>query len=209
MKRHSLLSLLVLVSLASCVEPEVLEEDLADQNKVDNPNNSGNPGVPPVIEEPPGVPAEAKNSIASKNYLQINNTYSTVTGVPTDQALVLSEFKAIQMQLPTTSNPEALNGFNQIAQTRLAFAYCNEYIDNKIGDYSPLPDSNAIDLMLNNFIDVDVINNPAHVALKTNIMAIMSDADALVDDGNVTSKRRKLLKMSCAAILSSSYVTML
>lgn len=208
MKRHALLSLLVLVSLTSCVEPEVVEEELSDAKEIGNPNNA-NPGIPPVIEEEPGVPAEAKNSIASKNYLQINNTFSTVTGVATDDTSVLSEFKAIQMQLPTTSNPEALNGFNQIAQTRLAFAYCNQYIENKIADYSALPDSGAMDLMLNNFIDVDVVNNPAHVELKTNLMAIMSDVDGLVVDANATSKKRKLLKMSCAAILSSSYVTML
>ena len=37
----------------------------------------------------------------------------------------------------------------------------------------------------------------------------MRDDDSLINDGNATSKKTKLIKLSCTAILSSSYVTLI
>lgn len=197
MKKQSALlySLIVAVSV-SCVEPEKPVEE------VSSATSNGLPPGPIVVQNSGTTP------IAAKNYLQINNTFSKKTGISTSHPAVISEYNAILMQLPTTSDPTSLNGFNQIAQTRLAFAYCNEYVEEKWSDYSSLSNGIAIKLLLDNMVDVDVDNNSAHAELYANLMSIMSDEDNLLS-GTASSNKEKLFKMSCAALLSSSYVSML
>ncbi len=123
------------------------------------------------------------------------------------QTNIANEFAAINTQLPSTSNPNSLNGFNQIASTRLAFAYCDEFVDGR-ADLVGMNNQSAINNMLDGFIDIDQ-TNPDHQVLVSELMSIMSDEDSLINDGNATSKKAKLLKLSCTAILSSSYVTLI
>lgn len=159
-----------------------------------------------LIEEAPEPPTQ---TIAAKNYLQINNTYASLTGVATDEPAVLEEYQAILMQLPTSNNPEALNGFNQIAQTRLGFAYCDQYVDNNLALYQDLEASSAIKLLLDNMIDVDIDNNPDHANLYQHLMHIRNDSDDLIGESDSVQSQIKLFKMSCAALLASSYVTLM
>lgn len=194
-KKQALLYSLVLAVSVSCIEPEKPAESVEG-------SGSKAPTGPIVVQN------SAPTVIAAKNYLQINNTFSKKTGISTSHPDVISEYNAILMQLPTTSDPTSLNGFNQIAQTRLAFAYCNEYVDEKWSDYSSLSNGDAIKLLLDNMVDVDVEGNTAHGQLFSNLMAIMSDEDNLLT-GTASSNKEELFKMSCAALLSSSYVSML
>lgn len=147
-----------------------------------------------------------KSELAAKNFLQINNTYSTLTGVSTGE--VATEYENLKMQLPSTSNPESLNGFNQIASTRLGFLYCDKYIDKR-DDLVKASNAEAARNLIEGFVDVDIDNNEDHQALYQNVMAIMNDDDELINDGNATGKKTKLLKLSCTAILASSHVTLL
>lgn len=156
--------------------------------------------------------SQTEKALANKNFLQINNTFSKLTGISPDQGNVLSEYQAIQLQLPSSTDPETLNGFNQIASTRLAFAYCDQYIEANQGNYDfSTADTNDAELkaMVLNFVDMDFDNNSEHQEFLTNLHAILSDEDELVNDGNFSREKRKLMKMSCAATLSSTYVTLL
>lgn len=196
MKKQAILLTLVAGLTFSCVEP--------DEPKSSGPSGPSEPSGPIVVQSIDATP------LASKNYLQISNTFSKKTGISTGDPDILSEFNAILMQLPTTSDPTSLNGFNQIAATRLAFAYCDKYADaNYDSEYQSLSDADAIKKLLDKMVDVNLDENEAHQALYENIMKIMSDEDSLVDDGNPSSKREKLFKMSCAALMASSYVSML
>lgn len=195
MKKKAVLLSLVAALTFSCVEP--------DEPKSSSSSSGPNTPDGPIVVEPLSA-----TPIASKNYLQISNTFAKKTGISPGDQDILSEFNAIIMQLPTTSSPESLNGFNQIAQTRLAFAYCDKYVENEYGDYSSLSNADAIKKLLDNMVDVDLDNNQAHQDLYGHLMAIMSDEDNLVA-GSGETERKKLFKMSCAALLSSSYVAML
>lgn len=150
-------------------------------------------------------------AVANKNFLQINNTYSKLTGISPRQGDILDEYQAIQLQLPSSSDPETLNGFNQIASTRLAFAYCDEYVDENASSFDFTTSStNQVELknMLLSFVDLDFDNNSEHQEFLAHLEAIMNDDDELVNDNNSTSKKRKLMKMACAAALSSTYLTL-
>lgn len=176
-------------SLTSCfLEPDKISES---KRKTKSSNFSGK-------VEP--------SSIAAKNFLQINNTFSSLTGVPAGN--VASEYEALKMQLPSTSNPESLNGFNQIASTRLGFLYCDEYIDGRT-DLTSLTNEQASRNLIEGFIDADIENNEEHSNLYSNVLAIMNDEDNLIDDNDDNRKKVKLLKLSCTALLASSYVTLL
>lgn len=179
----------------SCVEP-----DPADNVQTGKKSRGKRLGV-----------AVTKGAVANKNFLQINNTYSKLTGIAPDRGIIEDEYAAIMMQLPSSTNPETMNGFNQIASTRLAFAYCNHYIDDNEADYDfgdNSLNSSELKAMTLKFVDMDFDDNPEHASFLSHLQAIMSDEDGLVNDGNAARKKRKLLKMSCAAVLSSTYVTL-
>ena len=152
-------------------------------------------------------------SVAAKNFLQINNTYSSLTGIKGDYRVEGSEtisdrYELMKMQLPSSSNPESLNGFNQIASTSLAFLYCDPFIDQK-EELQSLSNEEASKKLIESFIDADFDNEEEHKNLYDNVLAILDDEDSLIDDNNSARKKLKLLKLSCTAVLSSSYVTLL
>lgn len=148
----------------------------------------------------------ATSNVSTKNFLQINNTYSTLTGVSTGE--VNTEYEILKTQLPSTSDPNSLNGFNLIASTRLAFLYCDKYIDKR-DDLAGMSISEGSRNLIESFVDADVDNNEDHKSLYDNVLAIMNDDDELINESNQEDKKIKLLKLSCAAVLASSYVTLL
>ncbi|MBT4791201.1 MAG: hypothetical protein HON90_06490 [Halobacteriovoraceae bacterium] len=187
MRKNTLLLFLTIFTLVSCLDPEPNE-------KMTKASDSAGERIETAIPEASGVGA--------KNFAQINNTYASLTGVP--MGGVSAEYELIKMQLPSTNSLESLNGFNQIASARLAFAYCNPYIDER-SDLEAMSNSNAIDNLLNGFLDLDTVNNVDHQTMKSELNAILSNTDNLVASGNKT----RLLKLTCTAILASTYVTFL
>lgn len=186
---------LTMVLMFSCIEPDNADNIKKEKKKGEVSLKS----------------AQTTSDLAIKNFLQVNNTYSKLTGISPNEGDILDEYQAIQLQLPSSTDPKTLNGFNQIASTRLAFAYCNEYIDANEDDYkmsSTESNRNELISLSQKFVDFDFNNNNDHKTFLTNLEAILSDEDELVNDANAERKKKKLLKMSCAAILSSTYVTM-
>lgn len=189
MKMKSLNPLLICFTLISCgIDPDPIKQDGSGEASVE------------LVEQ------VESSGIAAKNFAQINNTYASLTGVSAGD--VSTEYGLIKMQLPASSNPRSLNGFNQIASSRLAFAYCNPYIDGR-ADLDLLSNEDAIKNLLNSFIDVNPEKNSDHKKMFTQLEAIMSDEDSLINDNNADRKRKKLLKLTCTAILASSYVTLI
>lgn len=191
MKTNVMVLMIFSLILTSCIEPEPIKK-----------SGGGGKGDSARTAE-----AVDSSGVAAKNFAQINNTYSSLTGISMGATNITAEYAAIKTQLPSTSNPESLNGFNQIASTRLAFAYCDEFIDSR-SDLVGMSNQVAVNNMLDGFLDIDR-NNSDHQTFISEIMAIMNDEDSLINDGNTTSKKTKLLKLSCTAILSSSYVTLI
>jgi len=148
------------------------------------------------------------SGVATKNFSQLNNSYSTLTGI--SMALVNDEYQSLKMQLPSTNDVQSLNGFNQISSTRLAFSYCNMFINSKnVSIFTSDTNEQLIQNLLDDIVDVDIQGNPEHTELYNHLLDIMTDVDQLIVDGNSANKKRKLLKLSCTAILASSYVTLI
>jgi hypothetical protein len=198
MKLTALSLVVTLFGFSSCVEPEKLEvkEGKSTRSHVDTPvGNANNSGI--------GV----------KNYLQINNTFAQMTGISSTATDIKNEYEKVYVQLPSTSNPASVSGFNQIATIRLAFAYCDKYVDTK---YSALYQENKTEpkvqavKMIDNFIDIDYVNNQNDKDFLSDVVGIINNSDAIVTGIiTTTENNKKLLKLSCTSILSSSYVTMI
>lgn len=192
---------ILLTVLTACVEPETLEET-ADGS--DNIHTSG--GL---------VTNTASAGIAAKNFTQINLTYSNLTGVPTYTESVLEEYKAIELQLPSSTDPVSLNGFNQLSSTRLAFAYCDVYMD-KPDVMAQYPTSDAVTnakTIINSFADLDFEKNTIHQTFLNEVVAILGNKGVDGEGNDVqllqTNNKNRLLKLGCAAVLSSSYLTLI
>lgn len=188
MKRN-LGSLIIVCSfLFSCVEP-------AEVKKSSSSSKKGKTKVAQSVES---------SGIAAKNFAQINNTYATLTGVSMKKTV--GEYDLVQSQLPSSSNPKSLNGFNQIASTRLAFKYCEEYLGDD-SSFLSLSNEEAAKNMIDQFIDVD-LKGSDHKQMHDQVLAILRDDDQLLAS-NTDDRKLKLLRLSCAAILSSNYVTLI
>ncbi|MAZ49301.1 MAG: hypothetical protein CME65_12130 [Halobacteriovoraceae bacterium] len=189
-------SAILMSLLLSCVEPE----------KADNISKGSNKSSSVTLKT-----SQTSSNLAIKNFLQVNNTYSKLTGISPNRGDILDEYRAIQLQLPSSTDPKTLNGFNQIAATRLAFAYCDEYVDENESDFDfSSASTNRLEVqnLSLKFGDFDFDQNQDHINFLNNLEAIINDEDELVDDGNFAREKRKLMKMSCSAVLSSTYITM-
>lgn len=193
-KLSGLLSLLLLVA---CIEAEPMKKvkGNSDEKKY-------------VVGE-----AGKNYGVAAKNFAQINNTYARLTGVSAGD--VSDEFDAVQMQLPSSSNPNSLNGFNQISSVRLAFAYCDEYVDDngngRRDQFDSMTDNQVVTFLMDSFGDFNPEQNSDHRIVRDELRAIMADEDDLINTGSSVSntERRRFIKLSCAALLASSHVTLL
>lgn len=73
-----------------------------------------------------------RNEIAGKSFNQINKTFSSLTGVHPSLKVIRTENERVLASLPTGNNIGSYTGFNQIAQTALAFVYCREWINSNL-----------------------------------------------------------------------------
>ncbi len=142
---------------------------------------------------------------AVKNYHQINNTYSQLTGVSTADPAVLDTFNSIKVQLPTTNDPKSVNGFNQIAFLRLAFVYCDSYVSERGNELLSKSNEEIVQDLLDNFVYLDLAGNPKDRAFKDGLVSIANNEDGFLPAGS--NMKERAAKMVCASILASAYVT--
>jgi len=198
------ISLILLLSIVSCVEPEKLEE-LSDGEL----HGSGKDNL---------VSEVSNGGIGIKNFTQLNMTYSKLTDVPTYDADVVSTFNAVRSQLPTSNDASSASGFHQLSATRLAFTYCEKYIDkNYTKEYASLNSSQRVQKLVDSFLDLNN-ENQDHNSFKAEVEKILMNKGLKDDDSEVglvsgtttdTAGNKKLLNLGCTAILSSSYVTLI
>lgn len=190
MRNKAIILMSVCFALVSCIEPEAKKKA-----------SSGAAAPVSTFTE-----RADSSGVAAKNFAQINNTFATLTGIPMGD--ISAEYELIKMQLPSTGSLESLNGFNQIASTRLAFAYCDGFIDLR-PDLSAMENDIAVTNLIDGFIDINPSTNDEHKIMFNELMAVMNNDDSLINDNNAANRKVKLLKLSCTAILTSSYVTLI
>jgi len=88
---------------------------------------------PFVIAAPvaPAAPANLpdKSDIGVRTFSELNGTMSDLTGVPTNNAAVLSKYTLLKQQLPSTEDINSFGPANIIGISQLAFEYCDRLVE--------------------------------------------------------------------------------
>jgi len=206
--------------LTSCVEQADKFKEESISIDVDEFGN-------PIPRRQEGKRTEAvseQNSISGahiKNFNQINMSFSKLTGVSRSHDNVQDVMGQILNQLPSSNDLGGFTPFHQISITRLAFTYCELFIDNDATfsniDYERLSSVSMADAMITHFLDEVPEDEPAkYDVLRGEMISILDNEDLdqvgpLVNSngvGNATLMRR-LSKMACSLTLSSSFVTLI
>jgi hypothetical protein len=64
--------------------------------------------------------------VGVRTFAQVNSTFSQLTGVPTNNAAVVTTYQSVQQQLPAVNTLEAYSSANQVGIAQLAVQYCNQ-----------------------------------------------------------------------------------
>ena len=184
----------------------------------------------PTVEDPKTtevVISEIKTTtaaIAVKNFEQYYKTLSKLTGIDqyfaeANYTPVYGEYKTIQAQLAIDNDASSFSSFNQIAATRLAFAFCDPFVDKDVEFKGNVPNiaqnspEEISDALLERFLDSKPEEITGYDSLRSELVSIIENKvvydgereTQLIPSGNNVA----LAKVACAALLSSSYFVVL
>lgn len=200
----------------SCVEQAgKFKEELDDKHGSSGGSGSGG-NVPRVVTE--------QNMIKGahiKNFNQINMSFSKLTGIKRSHLSITDVMGQILNQLPASNDLSAFTPFHQISITRLAFTYCELFIDNDPlfsgFDYDRMGSSELADAIIIRFLDEAPEDEPnRYDTLRSELISLLENEDIdqtgpLVDESGIdqATLKKRLSKMSCSLTLSSSFVTLI
>lgn len=214
-----------LLIFSSCV-PEKSNNEAASELDF-TPNESpdkSDPYEPPQVggdqQEEQGV--ESVKDVGILNFNQINMNFSKITGISRGEEEIQDVMGQIVNQLPSSNDIESFTAFTQISITRLAFSYCDRFVDDDPDfssvNYATSSNNQLINLILRKTLDTNDSSNPAatfdQLAAELNDVLNNDPKDGsltFIDEtmGTSTERKKRLTKMACTLTLSSSYVTML
>ena len=160
--------------------------------------------------------------VVLKTFNQYNATLSKITGIDSAEAVISDEYEKIKNSLPGDHSAAAFTPFHQISQTRLAFTYCNSFIDTnsvfKAYDYGTLKSQVLTKNLLEKFIgSKDILGNEVYEKYEEIVLKIMNNDAGLDDQGLPIGKllpvakgallNKNLTKLGCTALLASSEFT--
>ena len=171
------------------------------------------------------IPEGAVDSgIAAKTFNQYNESLAKLTGVDIGQAIVNSEYLAIRNSLPAGHKASSFTPFHQVSVTRLAFAYCNVFIDQDDEfsnlNYAGLSGTQITTQLLTKFIGSRTPANSVYYdGISSELNLLMSNDAGNDDAGNPigslipnttgTALKINLTKLSCTTLLASSEFSVL
>lgn len=201
-------------------------------NPVSNPNPTPVPTpivnptpnpTPTPVQPPPVVVQQAEIDVGIKNFEQINDTMSVLTGVSKMDNGIRSTFNDLEVQLPTDNSVKSFLAANQVAITKLAAEYCDTLVDsgtlrgavwpgfNFSGTPNQVLSNNqqklgVIDQTLNRFWGVNVGGDRS-----TSQLEMLSLTNELLNGENLgnSSTTRTTVKGLCTAALASAQVTLM
>ena len=215
-----ILFLICLFFIFSCVEQTgQFEEENIDRNGNPLPNiSSGGSGGGSLINE---AQENKVTGVHIKNFNQINMSLSKLTGISRSNSNVVDVMGQILNQLPASNDLSSFTPFHQISITRLAFTYCEIFIDNDSQfstiDYGSESSENLTEAMIVRFLDEAPSDElDKYDVLRQEMISVLDNEDLaasgkLVDESGVSREqlKRRLSKMACSIILSSSFVTLI
>ncbi len=175
------------------------------------------PAESPLVETPPtDTTPKVAAQVQVRNFDQIYNTMSRLTNVHPSEAVIgvgtqkiYQEFAALKSQLPNERDASAFSSFNQIASARLAFMFCNNYIE-KNPEFIVLTKEAYIKHLVENFLgeNPETFADFADVSLILNELLDETSALKYMPSQN-SSDLKKRYKVACTALLSSNYILVL
>lgn len=206
MKTLNISVLTVLVIMTACVEKPVVD-DAASTSKDGNGSN-----VPSVD---PSTLAHSPTPARVKNYNQYNMTLQKLTGL--NRSKYNTIFEELKGSMPADNDIAGMTPFNLIAMTRLADAYCKDFVEEKIPPayFNSNQEDQITDFLMDRFLDEAPDDQPDYYAsLRTELTNIFRN-----DDGsggklfpnpstNVVQLNKDYALASCVTILSGPYVTL-
>jgi hypothetical protein len=160
--------------------------------------------------------------VGVKNFEQINMTMSALTGVPTNEAAIVTTFNDITTQLPSDNNVKNFLPSMQVAITKLATEYCDRLVETDAyrkviwttvnfaqGPTQTLTTVNKTQLISET---VERFLGPIDASTANSSKAELANLlETLISGENLTSSltTKKAVKGVCVASLSSAYVTLL
>lgn len=174
--------------------------------------------------EPLPVSADAApvSDIGIRIFDEINASMSAATGVPTENADVLSTFTAVRQQLPSSNNIEGFLSSQQMGITQLAIEYCNVLMEDAAlrgqrfpgFDFSSSPGTALSGANRNGLLDPLLVstlqNGSGPVASQPDVALVRGELNNLIDrlivTGNDATRTRTIAKAACASVLGSAAV---
>lgn len=160
--------------------------------------------------------------VGIKNFEQINNTMSALTGVPTSDAAIMTVYNDIAIQLPTDNNVKNFLPSMQVAITKLATEYCDRTVETEAyrskiwttvnftqGPATTLTSANKT-TMINQTVE-KFFGPIEQVEIDKVKSELLSLYDMLIAGESTTASAttRKIVKGICTASLGSAYTTFL
>lgn len=222
MKNINFLIIMSSVMLTACVGSGTAPKKAKTTSNSTTPGTGGtggtgsNPVIPPSTGEVTGV--------ALKTFNQYNQTLSKVTEIDSATTAIAAEYELIKNSLPSEHAATAFTSFHQISQTRLAFSYCNNFIDNnaefKAINYSTVMPQEMTSKLLTKFIGARPMTKyELYDQYNTAILKIMNNDAGVDENGSPVGElvptatgataMKNLTKLACTAILSSTEFTTL
>lgn len=165
---------------------------------------------------------KAQVDVGIKNYLQINSTFSSLTGVPTTNNDVLNTYNDVKTQLPTGNSLKTFSASVQVGVAKLAMEYCNAMMGNQALRSTRVPgvDFTAgpaaafggtggdalVDGLISSFW-LDDASGPDRAASKTMLKSLLGELQVGV--ANNAQQTSNIASGTCAAVLASSATTFL
>lgn len=210
------LCLLLLLSLftTSCIlGGKAVKESTPSQ--IDQNENRGD--APEIIKGALNI--QLKRGTSVRTFNEFNKALSNATDI--ELSNTSDEFKAVQNKLPPTNDVEKFSEFGQVSATRLAFAFCDKFVDKnkefKDFNYQGNKSDELSEMLMTRFLDYEKGKSSIYdySIVKSTLLQILENKEINglrsipnAQAGN-SEVNKRLTKMGCTAILASAYYTVL
>ncbi len=174
-----------------------------------------NPDVKPI-----GL-ADIPVAVGVRNFAQINETMSVLTGVSPNNTVIAASYTELSTQLPLTNDIRSFVASHQVATTKLAVEYCDQLFENAALRSRAVPGFNfaatpataftpqnkdlVVTALLDNFWGKDLDNRPTNDSTKPELVILLNNI-LQGKNQNTVALTRNAVKGVCTAVLASAPV---
>jgi hypothetical protein len=178
------------------------------------------PGSPP----PPPVAVSPSAGIGIRDFAEINDSMSELTGVPATNAAVRATYLELVQALPSDNDVEAFVSAHQMGISRLALDYCDQMVESSglrnaffgVGfDWTQPPTTfssvgprdQIINPLSTKMLGTGLANQPTAADVRPHLDALLDQLTASCPGAApLCPETRNVVKGVCASVLSSAAV---